>query len=109
MRRRDCTAPRPTAPHRATRRATTVPRRTQTALCSCQHTSLRSCGACAQVSLRWSLQRGVAVIPKAAKESHQRQNMELGFLLSDEEMEAIDAMAQKPRSVYGFGDPDDIA
>ncbi len=62
-----------------------------------------------QVSLRWALELGACVIPKAAKAEHQVQNRDLfGFALTDAETAAIAALdAQK--SVYKFGDPDLIA
>mgnify|MGYP006132951327 CR=1 FL=1 len=62
-----------------------------------------------QVSLRWALQHGLCVIPKAALEQHQRENLELfGFELDDAQMAAIDALSAN-RSVYRFRDPDAFA
>ena len=77
-----------------------------------------------QVSLRWSLQRGVAVVPKARDAAHQEDNLRLfGFALSHDEMAALNALdggaeaaasrevaavRGDPRSVYGFLDPDEI-
>ena len=62
-----------------------------------------------QVSLRWSVQHGVSVIPKARSVDHQRENLELfGFVLSDEGMAAIDAL-EVGKSVYRFTDPDTFA
>ena len=78
-----------------------------------------------QVSLRWSLQRGVAVIPMSFKPAHQRENLQLfDFALSPAEMGAIDALGESAvgsgavvhtaqgvdrRSLYGFIDPEMIA
>lgn len=77
-----------------------------------------------QVSLRWSLQRGVAVVPKAIDVTHQQENLRLfHFELSAAEMAALnsldggkEAAASRevatvrgdPRSVYGFLDPEEI-
>ena len=77
-----------------------------------------------QVSLRWSLQRGVAVVPKAVDATHQQENLRLfHFALSNEEVAAINALdggkeaaasrevaavRGDPRSVYGFMDPEEI-
>ncbi|MCX4247620.1 aldo/keto reductase [Paraliomyxa miuraensis] len=45
----------------------------------------------AQVILRWLLQQGVVVIPKATSTEHQRENLEVfDFVLSEPQMEAID-------------------
>ena len=48
----------------------------------------------AQVLLRWALEKGVAVIPKASSEQRVAMNAELhGFALSAEELAALDAGA----------------
>ncbi len=53
-----------------------------------------------QVSLRWILQHGVVVIPKASSEKHLADNMGIfDFELSAEEMKAIDAMGGGDRIV----------
>jgi 2,5-diketo-D-gluconate reductase A len=47
----------------------------------------------AQLILRWNLQRGVVPLPKAYREDHQRQNLDLfGFELDEAAMAAMDAM-----------------
>ena len=47
----------------------------------------------AQVLLRWALEKGVAVIPKASSEQRVAMNAELhGFALSAEELAALDAL-----------------
>lgn len=47
----------------------------------------------AQVALRWNVQRGVAVIPKSTHKEHIEENFNIwDFCLSDEDMEAINAM-----------------
>lgn len=49
--------------------------------------------SCAQVTLRWHLQKGHIVLPKSTHVERMRQNMQLGgFELTDAEMAAIDAL-----------------
>ena len=56
----------------------------------------------AQVVLRWGVQRGCAVIPKAQDFSHLRDNAQVfDFSLSDGQMQAIDALDRHRR----FNDP----
>ena len=56
----------------------------------------------AQVVLRWGLQRGCAVIPKAQDPGHLLENVDVhGFSLGDEEMRAIAALDRHRR----FNDP----
>ncbi|KAK9717721.1 hypothetical protein K7432_006003 [Basidiobolus ranarum] len=43
----------------------------------------------AQVLLRWSLERQIAVIPKSGNEERLRQNIDLDFTLSKEDMDEI--------------------
>ena len=49
-----------------------------------------------QIVLRWHVQQeGVAAIPKAGSAGHQRDNLDVfGFVLPDEEMRAISALAK---------------
>jgi diketogulonate reductase-like aldo/keto reductase len=59
-----------------------------------------------QVVLRWQLQLGNLPIPKSATPSRQRENLDLdGFELTDEEVEAITALARPDGRLFG-GDPD---
>ena len=54
----------------------------------------------AQVSLRWLLQHGLSVIPKASKEKHMRENMDVfEWALHGEEMNRIDCLGVKKRLV----------
>ena len=47
----------------------------------------------AQVCLRWELERGVVVIPKASSESHLKENLGIfGWKLSNEDIERIDSI-----------------
>jgi len=56
----------------------------------------------AQVVLRWGVQRGCAVIPKAQDFNHLRDNAQVfDFSLSDGQMQAIDALDRHRR----FNDP----
>ena len=57
----------------------------------------------AQIALKWSLQRDVAVIPKSSSEQRVKENFDIdGFELTDKDMQAIDALDQHKR----FVDPD---
>ena len=49
-----------------------------------------------QIALRWHVQQeGVAAIPKAGSAGHQRDNLDVfGFVLPDEDMRAISALAK---------------
>ena len=48
----------------------------------------------AQVTLRWLVQKGMVVIPKASSGGHLQENMDLfGWALSPEEMTEIDGVA----------------
>ncbi len=59
-----------------------------------------------QVVLRWQLQLGNLPIPKSATPSRQRENLDLdGFELTDDEVEAINALARPDGRLFG-GDPD---
>lgn len=62
-----------------------------------------------QVSIRWTLEQGIAVIPKAATREHQLENRAdkiFGSALSEEEAQAITALGSEHRSLYNFKDPD---
>jgi D-xylose reductase len=56
----------------------------------------------AQIVLRWGVQRGTAVIPKASQIEHLRENIQIfDFTLSREELQSISALDQHRR----FNDP----
>ena len=46
----------------------------------------------AQILLRWSLQQGCSVIPKSLDPVHIRQNSQLDFTLTDEDIEKINVL-----------------
>jgi len=49
-----------------------------------------------QVALRWLLDKGVVVIPKASSEEHLRENLDVfDFSLSPEETRALDNLPQE--------------
>lgn len=55
----------------------------------------------AQVILRWAIQNGVTVIPKAASENHLRQNIDLfDFELNEKELSLIDGYDQHIKNRY---------
>jgi diketogulonate reductase-like aldo/keto reductase len=59
----------------------------------------------AQVSLRWLVQQGIIVIPKAGSKAHLKENMDVfGWSLSIEEMERIGAMSGENRQLDTFDD-----
>ena len=62
----------------------------------------------AQVCLRWSLQKGMIVIPKASSEHHLKTNMEIfDFSLTEKEMQQINTIAANERLVNpGFAEFD---
>jgi diketogulonate reductase-like aldo/keto reductase len=56
----------------------------------------------AQISLKWALQKGTVVIPKASSEDHLRENMDIfDWKISDEDMKKIDSVSVKRRSYMG--------
>ena len=53
-----------------------------------------------QIALRWLLQKGIIVIPKASSEAHLKENLDIfNFELSREEIELIDSIKKKQRLV----------
>ena len=59
-----------------------------------------------QVILRWHLQLGALPIPKSSRPERQRANLDLdGFELSEDEMLAIDGLADADGRLFG-GDPE---
>ena len=48
----------------------------------------------ARVVLRWHLQHGVVVIPKSVTPDRIASNAQLDFVLTDDEMAAVDALAR---------------
>ncbi len=58
----------------------------------------------AQIGLRWIIQKGVAVIPKSAREERIISNGEIfDFVLEDEDMDAIDQLNKNYRSASQIG------
>lgn len=49
----------------------------------------------AQVSIRWLLDKGLVVIPKATTRDHLRENIEFDWELSDEDASKIDDLARR--------------
>jgi diketogulonate reductase-like aldo/keto reductase len=63
----------------------------------------------AQVALRWVVQQNIPIIPKSAKISHMRENMEvfdLKFKLSPEEMQSL-SDTTSPKESGTKTNPDD--
>ena len=51
----------------------------------------------AQVALAWAIAHGQSVIPKSKTEERIKQNFDIGFELSREEVDRIDGMDKKKR------------
>jgi diketogulonate reductase-like aldo/keto reductase len=52
----------------------------------------------AQIMLRWALQKGTVVIPKSKSKERIQENMEIfDFEIDQEDMDALDSIAQTPR------------
>lgn len=60
----------------------------------------------AQVILKWSLQQGVAVIPKAASKPHVEENFHLDFTIPDTDMNTLSNL--KKRTKFDW-DPESIS
>ena len=58
-----------------------------------------------QVLLKWNLQRGVVVIPKASSEGHLRENLEGMFKwkLTNEQKVGVAGEGERERCVWGGG------
>ena len=56
----------------------------------------------AQVVLRWCMQKGCVVIPKASSKDHLEENLDLDFSLSDEDVRRLDSLDRDNRVI----DPD---
>ncbi|XP_076239358.1 uncharacterized protein LOC143182306 [Calliopsis andreniformis] len=48
----------------------------------------------AQLLLKWALQQGIGVIPKAVKKEHIRDNIQLNFIIDEENMKALSSLPQ---------------
>lgn len=60
----------------------------------------------AQVALRWSVQRGVAVIPKTTHKERMKENLGIwDFALSDEDMRAIEPLDTGRSEIVDHFDP----
>lgn len=60
----------------------------------------------AQVSLRWNVQRGVAVIPKSVHKNRMEQNMNIwDFILSDADMAEIARLDIGRSEIVSHSDP----
>lgn len=60
----------------------------------------------AQVALAWNIQRSVVILPKSTKPSRMAENIQAGEIhLSDEEMEAINALTLDLSEIINHFDP----
>ncbi|XP_014234856.1 uncharacterized protein LOC106657708 [Trichogramma pretiosum] len=59
----------------------------------------------ARLLLRWALQRGLAIIPKAVKTEHIQDNIKLDFEISEEDMKELSSL---PQEKYAWN-PDNVA
>jgi len=48
--------------------------------------------SCAQIMLRWGVQRGFRVIPRSADFKHIEENMSIGFEISDDDMNVLNGL-----------------
>ncbi|XP_076174137.1 uncharacterized protein LOC143150032 [Ptiloglossa arizonensis] len=48
----------------------------------------------AQILLKWALQQGISVIPKAVKKEHIKDNIQLDFIIDDENMKVLSSLPQ---------------
>lgn len=66
---------------------------------SLQHVPGRCRACCAQVLLRWGIQRGTSVIPKATKVSHLKRNLEAAnWELPPEDFKLLNFLGYQARS-----------
>jgi diketogulonate reductase-like aldo/keto reductase len=50
----------------------------------------------AQICIRWSLQKGIVVIPKASSEDHLNENLDIfDWAISEEDVKRLDSLAKK--------------
>ena len=61
----------------------------------------------AQVLLRWGVQRGFTVMPKSVTPSRIRENFDLNFSLTQDQMEALDCLGDSVNQKYTWN-PEDI-
>ncbi|XP_029047624.1 glyoxal reductase-like [Osmia bicornis bicornis] len=59
----------------------------------------------AQLLLKWALEQGIGIIPKAVQKEHIRNNMQLDFMIDEENMNALSSLPQckytwDPSNVY---------
>lgn len=54
----------------------------------------------AQVLLRWALQQSIGVLPKGSSRSHIAENIDLDFVLSDEDMSALCGLKVKEKFAW---------
>ena len=60
-----------------------------------------------QIAIKWVLQKGMITIPRSSKENHIRENFDLNFELSKEDMKEIDSIKIHERLVEpGFAEFD---
>lgn len=77
-----------------------------------ENETLRSIGAkhgksVVQVILRWHIQRDIVVIPKSVKKERMIQNLSVfDFVLSDDEMNAVNSLDTKTSAFFNHRDPE---
>lgn len=54
----------------------------------------------AQILLKWGLKRGYSIIPKSTNPDHIRENFELDFDMSDEQMKNLDALDRSSKYAW---------
>lgn len=72
-------------------------------LLKCLHTGICTVLYCEQVLLKWNLQRGVVVIPKASSEGHLRENLEGMFKWKLTNEQKVGVAGEGERERWGGG------
>ena len=59
----------------------------------------------AQILLKWALQLGYAILPKSIKMNRMKNNFDLNFTISEEDMALIQQLDRGGSVTWEYGDP----